>query len=77
MAKKITKSWRKRFFGNSWNIWSIVLILLILASGYWIFQQGGTTAIWDQLANAIFYMAVIGFFLRFIIRKSRGKKKRK
>ena len=77
MAKKITKSWKKKFFGNSWNIWSLVLLGLILASGWWIWMKGGMTAIWDQLASAIFYMAVIGFGLSFLIRKSTGKKKKK
>lgn len=77
MVKKVTKSWTRRFFGNTWNIWSIVLLLLIIASGYWIWYKGGITAIWDQLASAVFYMAVIGFGLTFLRRKSTGRSKKK
>ncbi len=76
MAKKKKKAVRRRkksgIFGKSFNVWDLILIALIVASGWYIFALEGARSLIDTIIRGVFFALIIGTMVRFIVRRSGG-----
>lgn len=64
---------KRGLFGKTWDVWDAVLLLLILASGFYLLQQGGWETLLNKFASAVFVIFIASFVIKRIKKKAKKK----
>ena len=68
MARK--KKFWKRLFGDRFNIWDVILLVLLLGSGYYLFANYGVEYLIESTATWIFGSLILGLILNQIVKRA-------
>lgn len=68
MVKK--RSRKNRKFNKRFNIWDILLIILVVGIGAYLLTKDGVRSIIENLASIVFYGLIGGLIFRFISRRT-------
>lgn len=73
MAKKknVIKRWKERYFGKDFGFWDVVLLIMIIGAGWFIYDTQGVEGFWNEIASAVFYAVVVSFIVNRIIQKAK------
>lgn len=66
MAKR-----KNGFFGKNFNIWDLIILVLLFGLGYWIFIREGITELTNNILQGLFYGLIFGFIINFLIKRAR------
>lgn len=74
MVKRRKKNLKKKkgLFGNSFNFWDLLLLVLVTGYGIYIFTTEGMTGFINLIGRGLFYAIVIGWIIKFLIKKAKG-----
>lgn len=66
----VNRKRKKGIFGSKFNFWDILMVIAVLGSGYFIYNETGTEEILLTIAKGVFYGLALAIPMKYIISRA-------
>ncbi|MFW6030518.1 MAG: hypothetical protein ACOCRO_09780 [Halanaerobiales bacterium] len=71
MVRKAAKKTWRAYFGEKFNLWDLVLLILLLGSSYYILVTEGIDFLMESTASWVYGSLILGLIINQIVKKAR------